>query len=59
VRFWDIASRQEIGCIGDSGDAPDHILYLTFSPDGTTLAGSGGDPPEVILWLAPRDEADD
>jgi WD40 repeat protein len=59
VRFWDIASRQEIGCIGDSGDGPDHILHLIFSPDGTTLAGYGGDPPEVILWPAPRDEADD
>jgi WD40 repeat protein/serine/threonine protein kinase len=57
VRFWDVASRQEIGCIGDSGDSPGHVLNLIFSPDGTTLAGYGGDPPEVILWPAPREAA--
>jgi WD40 repeat protein len=56
VRFWDIASRQEMGSIDGS---PDYRLDLIFSPDGTILAGYGGEPPEVFLWPAPRDEADD
>lgn len=50
VRLWDVATRQELGVI-DEDAAPD--LKLQFAPDGSYLAGYGGEPyPEVVLWPA-------
>ena len=53
VRLWDVATRQELGIIDNA--APD--LILQFSPDGSILAGYGGEPlPEIIFWPTSRDE---
>jgi eukaryotic-like serine/threonine-protein kinase len=62
VRLWDVAARQELERI--EGNDPLNCTLL-FSPDGSILAGywlTGmfHDSPcirEVVLWQAPRDEA--
>ena len=51
MRLWDIATCQELGIIDEDATLE---LKLQFSPDGSILAGYGGDPiPEVVLGGSP------
>lgn len=46
VRLWNVATGEQLTVYKTSG-----IAQLSFSPDGTLLAGaSGGNPVQVFLW---------
>jgi len=47
VRVWDLASRQQIDSFGPPIS---RVNKLSFSPDGQTIATSGGQTGEVVLW---------
>ena len=47
IRFWDVASRQQIGNL--SGGKTDLFYAVSFSPDGSTLA-SGVSDGTIRLW---------
>jgi WD40 repeat protein len=47
IHFWDMASKKEIHAMRAN---PDGVNCLAFSPDGHTLASSGG--KQIILWDA-------
>jgi len=54
VRLWDIATLQELAEIDENID---DSMTLSFSPDGSTLVGYGGDFPrcQVTLWRSSHD----
>ncbi len=48
VRLWDVASQTEVATLEGHTD---RVTSVSFSPDGATLASSGGwDDPTVRLW---------
>ena len=48
VRLWDVATQTEVAVLEGHTD---QVTSVSFSPDGATLASSGGwDDPTVRLW---------
>ena len=48
VRLWDVATQTEVAVLEGHTD---RVTSVSFSPDGATLASSGGwDDPTVQLW---------
>ena len=48
VRLWDVATQTEVAVLEGHTD---RVTSVSFSPDGATLASSGGwDDPTVRLW---------
>jgi WD40 repeat protein len=50
VKLWDVASGENIGALSGHADA---ISCIAFSPDGKTLASSGGWDQKIKLWDVP------